>query len=512
MKRILTRSLPGLIGLLLIWALISGCATRKNKVETTGVVLRYASETRMPAWITDIPEDKDYYYFVGTSGDADDFDEGKKESVIDSLSQVVSTIGITVTASSTYEEKYYAEQYSTTISSELLTEGSAKLQDAEITQIYYEQYDKPDGATFFRVWVLLKYNRSEIAKEQKRLEEVLLMKYGEVKKLELNAAGFTEKGLLADAVIAHLNAGLGALKILDGDVLFDRNMNRATEIMLKLKLKKAGEDQSGWVGTPLERPLVLTVYFLEGKNEIPVPNIPVKFSYRVPKQKTAGYKYQVYYGSTGFDGTAEFNVDLVHEVSDTNEVIAAVDFGPYLKQLKSIPPELKDRVQAFKTIQQKKKITFVFKSDTMARSIKTALYFFQVDEDDQLLTKPITASGVHRVLYKKKFAIKELDIPPSSIYGKKKEEILDKLLRSAGKNTVRLIFGTVQILGYDEISEFHTAAASATATLYDIESGDVIRTWQIQRSGTGNTKKSAQLNVLEEVGSSLGELVSNTMP
>ena len=202
----------------------------------------------------------------------------------------------------------------------------------------------------------------------------------------------------------------------------------------------------------------------------------------------------------------------MHEVSDANEVVAAVNFDPYLRQFKTVPPELKNRVQAFKTIQQEKKDTFVFQSDTKARSIKTAVYFFQIDEDEQLLTKPITAQGVYGVLYKKRFSIKELDIPPSSIYRKKNEEVMDKLLRSAGKNTVRLIFGTVQILGYDEISGFHTATASANATLYDIGSGDVIRTWQIQRSGTGNSKKAAQFKVLEEVGNSMGEVISNNMP
>ena len=71
MKRKFTRSLPGIFGLLLVFALISGCATGKNRAETNGVVLKYASESRMPAWITDIPDDKNYYYFVGTSGDAE---------------------------------------------------------------------------------------------------------------------------------------------------------------------------------------------------------------------------------------------------------------------------------------------------------------------------------------------------------------------------------------------------------------------------------------------------------
>ena len=89
MKRIFTRSLPGFFGLLLVFALISGCATGRNKADTDGAVLKYASESSMPEWITDIPDDNEYSYFVGTSGDAENFDKGKKESINDSLSQVV---------------------------------------------------------------------------------------------------------------------------------------------------------------------------------------------------------------------------------------------------------------------------------------------------------------------------------------------------------------------------------------------------------------------------------------
>ena len=493
-------------------ALFGGCATGRSKKEISGVVLIYASDGKVPSWITSIPEEKAYFYFVGTSGDSGSFDAGKKNSLNDALSQVVSTIGITVTASSTYEEKYFAEQYTTAISSELLSEGRAKLQDTEVTEIYYEQYENPDGSTFFRVWLLLKYSKSEIKREQERLAEILKMKYGELKNLEEKASDFTDKDMISDAVIAHLNAGIAALNILDGEVLFDRNMNRANELLLKLRFKKFGEEQVGYVGEPLEEPLRLMVYYLKDERDIPVPNVPVRFLYRIPKKKSAGYKYQAYNTVTDAGGLAEFKVDMVYEVSDANKVEAGVDYNTYVKQLQSVPSELQNRVKAFKSVQQKKKVTFIFKSDTQARKIRTAIYFIQIDADGRLLTKPVATPAVYEILYSKRFSIDELGISPSSVFEKSEEEVWARLTRSAGKGVKRILFGSVKIIKYDELSGFHTAVASAKATLYDKETTEVIRSWQVQRSATGSSKELAGINVLQEAGRTLGEIISNTMP
>ena len=84
--------------------------------------------------------------------------------------------------------------------------------------------------------------------------------------------------------------------------------------------------------------------------------------------------------------------------------------------------------------------------------------------------------------------------------------------KAAGKSIERILLGTVRVIEFDSISGFDTAKVSAEVTLYDRESGDTIRTWSIQRSGTGNSKEAARRNALTETGRSLGEILSNTMP
>jgi len=497
---------------LIFLILFSGCATGKAKRSKPPEKLIFASKNKVPVWVTRIPEEKEFLFFVGTSGDVPTFDRGKKEAINDALSQVVSAIGVKITATSTYEEKYFAEKYTTEISAELLSEGKARVQDAEVKEIYYEQYERKDGSKFFRVWILLKYSREDIKTEQRRLKEMLEMRYGEVKKLEDKAQALQNQGLFFDAFSTSINACIASLKLEDEWVFFDRNIILAQQILAGLMLKKSGEDQVGYVGKPLTKPLQIKVVFIKEGKEVGVPNVPVVFRYRVPKNKTPGYKYLVYNKLTDASGIAGLEVDIVYEVSDRNIIEVFLDIERYIKQLESVPSELQDRVDSLKEILKTKRTAFIFKSDTLAREIRTGIYFFQVDQDDSLITKPVTASEVYQVLYEKKFSIRVFDIPPSSIYGKSNEEILQRLEKSAGKGLKRILLGYVKIISYDTISGFQIARAEAQAILYDRESGEVIRTWSIQRSGTGSTKELAQTSALTEAGRSLGVIISNTIP
>lgn len=513
MKRTCVLILSGCLAMaLLLWGCAGGSAGRKVRrgAQKTGLI--YSSSIRAPSWITDIPEERSYFYFVGSSGDSGSFDEGKKASLNDALSQVVGMIGLKVTSSSTIEERYFAEQYTTTISSELYSEGRAQLQDAELQEIYYEQHRRPDGSEFYRVWVLVKYSKEEIRREQERLDEILELKYGEVKRFEEEASRFVEKEMLFDAAVAHLNAASAALQIDDGEVLFDRNVIRAGELFAKIRFKKSGEDQIGWVGRALDKPLQLQVYSLEEKVEVPVPNVPVRFSYRVPRENRTGYKYQIFSQTTDDRGIAQYRVDMVYEVSDSNRVEARINAGPYIEQLKAAPDRLLDRVKTLEDIVATKKAVFSFASDTVAREIKTAVYFLQLDEEGNLLPKPVTAPTVYEILYEKRFSIRVLEINPDSIFNRPEEVILERLWDAGGKGVQRVLFGYVSIMEYDMISGFHTARANATATLFDRSTGAILRTWQITRSATGGTKELARLNVLTEAGRSLGRLISNTMP
>ena len=89
---------------------------------------------------------------------------------------------------------------------------------------------------------------------------------------------------------------------------------------------------------------------------------------------------------------------------------------------------------------------------------------------------------------------------------------MERLSEEAGEKTKRIIFGLVRILDYDTISGYHTCKAEAYVKLLDMETGEVLRTWQILRSGTGSSKKLARRSVLTEVGRSFGEILPRTMP
>ena len=136
---------------------IIGCATTEGLKTEPSYSLVYRSHESQPSWISIIPKERQYLYFVGTSADLESFDAGKKEAISDALFQVVAAIGITMSSSLTFEEQLFMKEYTQIVSRELNAKGRAKLQDAVIEEIYHEQYERADGSSFFRVWVLFFY-------------------------------------------------------------------------------------------------------------------------------------------------------------------------------------------------------------------------------------------------------------------------------------------------------------------------------------------------------------------
>jgi len=498
--------------LLLFFSGLTGCASKKASVKRKGEKLVQASSKSPPSWISRIPEEKDYYYFVGSSGDVKSFDDGKDEAIADALSQVVSNIGVRVTATSTYEEKYFAEQYVSEVSQKLKTEGAAKLQGAELKEIYYEKYQKRDGSTFYRVWILLKYSKAEIRKEQERLKAIMELKYGEVKKLEEEAERLYSNRDISGAIFMLIDACQASLKIEDGGVFFLRNMNRLQKIILNINLEKVGDGQLGYVGKSLPNPVGVKAIYSANGEKIPVYGLPIEIRYRVPREKLSGYKYLVFRIPTDKDGKAVVNIDEIYEVSDKNIITARVNIDGYLEKLKGVPEEYSDLLTSLKKVLKTKTVSISFRSDTEARKIKTGIFFIQYDVDSGLIAKPVTGPVIYEILYNKRFNIREYSINPVVAKGKTDYELFRILDRQSGEGIKRILIGEVKIINYDTISGFYTAKAEGRAVLYDRVSGKIIKRWSIVRSSTGSSREDARRNVLEEIGRSLGEVISNTAP
>ena len=287
---------------------------------------------------------------------------------------------------------------------------------------------------------------------------------------------------------------------------------RASELLLKVRAHKRGEDQLGWVGRPLENPLSLQFYFLDGEREIPIPNVPVRFSYRVPRLRSDGYKWMVSSGVSDEMGIAEYTVAMVHEVGRDNRVDARIDLSSYLALLQTVPPNYRESVESFERILSSKRSIFVFPSDTEAREIRTSVYFMQYDEDERIVAEPDTATAFYEVLFEKQFDIRVIEIKPDSLANSEGEAVWEELGAHAAKGSERIIYGTARVLEYDAVSGYEMARVAAEVSLLDIVTHEIIRTWQLQRSGTGNSREAARLNAFTQLGRSLGDIVANTMP
>ncbi len=475
--------------------------------------LVYKSSRDQPAWISFIPEERDYLFFVGTSSDSESFDSGKQDAVSDALAQVVAVIGISVSSSLTVEERFFAEEYTAIVSRDLLSSGRARLQDAEIIEVYHEEYERKDGSHFFRVWSLLKYSKEEIRGEQKRIDDVLKLKYGEVRRLEDEASVYLRNDKILEALVTYLNAAFLSLKLEDEGIFFDRNLQKAQELILKIELRKYGDGQSGWVGESLPEPLSVQVLMLSEGGDVPISKVPVKFVYRIPKTKGSGFKLRVDRVTTDRRGRAVLPVEKIYEVNDSNTVEAVIDLKPFFSaRLDSVPPQYEDRVKSLEELLDTKRTTFSYSSGSRATKYRTAVYFLQTDLDGGLLQQPVTAPVLNEELYKRGFSVFELVLPPSLFVSESDDGILEIILRSVGKETRRILVGQVRIVDYNRISGFDTARAESIVRLYDRDKERYVGTWRIQKSGTGSSKAIARNNVLKQIGREWGEIISSSMP
>ena len=139
-------------------ALLFGCAASAAK-PGGGV----------PDWVKSPPAaDQDFMYFTG-SGMSKENDQAKAEeaaraTLMDSIMQYV---GVTVTSETTATAKASLDSFKSDVVQQLKTTGSGRISGLEMKDKYL---DKSDSGT--TVWLLARYNKADLLKEKKRLEEI----------------------------------------------------------------------------------------------------------------------------------------------------------------------------------------------------------------------------------------------------------------------------------------------------------------------------------------------------
>jgi hypothetical protein len=469
-----------------------------------------ASSRRPPGWITRIPESRDHLFYVGVSGDENAFDRARKTAMGDALRQVLESIGVRVTASTAIQEEY-ARELRVELESRLLVSGEAVLQGAVLEEVYSQQHRRRDGSLFYRVWVLLRYSKEALEREQERLAALAALELEEARVLAARARALLEEGRVWGALAGYLDAAFAALKVEDGEVYVDRFLIRAGRLLAEIRMEQAGPPPTGSLGGPLREPLALRVYRVQGELEQPVAGAPVSFTYRVPGTGPKGYRLKTARVSADAGGTAVLPVERIEQVGEV-WVTASLDLDAEVSRLRAAAGRAGRSVEVFRDIVRARTARLLFVADTPARYIPTAVYLVQRGPEGEIVPGMTAAAAVHRVLADKGFQVTIPEAAPADLQGMSEGEAAARLAAGAGGEVRRVVYGTVRILSRDQVSGFRTARARAMVVLVEPETGRAVRTWEVTRSGTGKTPEEAVLSAFTQAGSFLGELLSRTLP
>ncbi|MFW6180739.1 MAG: hypothetical protein ACOC8N_03235 [Spirochaetota bacterium] len=493
-----------------------GCGTGRQAEVSGSDTMVEASSRRPPQWITRIPESRDHLYFVGVSGDENAFDRARKAAVGDALRQVLETIGVRVTVSTAIQEEY-ARELRVELESRLLASGEARVQGAVLEEVYHQKHRRRDGSLFYRVWVLLRYRKEALAREQERLAELAALELEEARSLAARAQALLEEGRVWEALAGYLDAAFAALKVEDGEVYVDRFLIRAGRMLAEIRMEQAGGPPTGMLGGPLQEPLALRVYREQDGRRLPVAGAPVTFTYRVPGTGPAGYRLRTMRAVTGAGGIAEAPVERIEQVGEV-WVTASLDLDAEVSRLREAAGRAGRSVEVFRDIARARTARLLFVADTPARYIPTAVYLVQRGPEGEIVPGMTAAAAAHRVLADKGFRVTLPAAAPADLQGMSEGEAAARLAAGAGGEVHRVVYGTVRILSRDRVSGFRTARARAQVSLVELDgdraegSWKVSGGWEVARSGTGKTPEEAVLSAFIQAGSSLGELLSRTLP
>lgn len=154
---------PGLVSLLSLCFLASCATMAKPQIEWT-------ESKPPPSWLTQIKNDKTYFYYRGSHVRAESLEAGEKAARQNAYSQVAEYLKTDLESEYTGTVTDYEQDHKDVIK----TRSEALIQKAEVVDSYYKtmtRIDPHSTLTRFDVFVLVRYPRLEADKELKRQQD-----------------------------------------------------------------------------------------------------------------------------------------------------------------------------------------------------------------------------------------------------------------------------------------------------------------------------------------------------
>jgi hypothetical protein len=487
------------IGALLLF--FPGCASGPAVVEEP------AAETP-PEWVLNPPESDDQYvYFTGSgtssSGSLAEAEEAARGGVLD---EIMRYLGVRITSETTATARASVDDFQTDVVQQLTSRSSGRVTGLEIAEKW--QVEQAGGLTLY---LLARYNKTDLAREKRRLEEVFQEKIEAISGPELEAQQLQSQGQLYRAAVRYLDAASAAFKsdLENVEIRFERNINQASDAIRSIGLVKLNDNLSTFMGQEFEEPFRAKVVNGSTADDPGVEGASVRVTYKVmrssgrPAVRTETLK-------TDADGFVSFQAPAPNFVGK-EQLTMSLDISDALESLFDVPDELYSQVEGFEQLVLNKKIAFSFESESMASRISTGVAVFDLDASGNPIALTETSAGLLEKLGQAGFQVNNLPVAVTNVAGRPSAQVARFLDNNFGAQVERAIFGTAKISDHSQDRDTVIIQVSGTVTVVELASGKTLLTVNKSKRAQGTNASAALSTAFKKLGEDIGEAIINQL-
>ena len=461
-----------------------------------------------PEWVLNPPEaDDQYAYFTG-SGTSDkgvlaEAEQAARGAVLD---EIMRYLGVRVTSETTATARASLDDFRTDVVQQLTSTSSGRVTGLEIAEKW--QVEQAGGLTLY---LLARYNKTDLAREKRRLEQVFQEKIEAVSGPEQEAQDLAAGGQLYQAAVRYLDAAAAAFKsdLENSEIKFERNINQASDVVRRIALVKLNNNLTTYLGQQFQEPFRAKVVDGSGSDDPGVAGASVRVVYKVmrPDGRAAVRTETV---KADAEGMVAFRSPAPNFVGK-ERLIMSLDMSDAMESLLDLPDELYNQVEGFEQLVLNKKVTFSFESLSAASRISTGVAVFDLDASDNPISLTETSDGLLEKLGQAGFKLDNLPVAVTNIAGRPTAQVIRFLKNNFAGQVERAIFGTAKISDHAQDKNTVIIQVTGTVTVVELSSGRTLLTVNRSKRAQGTNTSAALSTAFKKLGEDMAEAIINQL-
>jgi hypothetical protein len=481
-----------------VFLLLTSCGTSPSA----------AAGGRVPDWVLNPPEsDEQYFYFSGSGmspgGSLAEAEEIARGALLD---EIMRFLGVRITSETTATARASLDSFQTDVIQSLTSTASGRVTGLEIADKYADQ-----GAGGTTLYLLARYNRTDLLKEKARLEGIFQEKIEAVSRPEREAQELAARKLYYQAALSYIEAAAAAYKseLENAAIKFERNITRATEAVRGIGLVKLNDNLQVDIGSPFAEPFKAKIVAGSTAEDPGIPGAALRVTYKQMKSSgRKGIRSQVIKSDS--EGLATFTHPAPQFVG-REEITIALDMGEALESLEDAPGEMQDLISGLEEAVLGKRIKYFFTSVSPAAAVPTGVAVFDLDASGSPLNSSETAAGLLAGMGAAGFSVQSLPVAVTGVAGRQDAQVIALMRNYFSEQVERVVFGSARITDHQQDGGIIIIQVTGTIKVADLDSGAILLTVNKMKRAQGTNPAAALAAAFKQLGDDMAQAVMNQL-